>query len=226
MLIGFGTIIFTIHFGGPPLFLGGNTHILHHGFPQTKWPFFQRSQATALSKPCPSPSDPMGANGRWNQPEFRRFQWVKNIESWGFISFIHSSHGNWTYFQYLFVVSGFENDGWLFEKFPSQLSEKFHGNIIIDGKASDKSLFVRPFDFFGQSKWSLFPGCWTFSMVSNWFNIAASTKKAGSKLLQKLEASQIVCLYDTLPETNIAPKNGWLEYYFPIIGEAYFHGLC
>ena len=24
----------------------------------------------------------------------------------------------------------------------------------------------------------------------------------------------------TLPETNIAPENGWLEYYFPI-GEAY-----
>ena len=30
---------------------------------------------------------------------------------------------------------------------------------------------------------------------------------------------------DTLNETNIAPKNGWLEYYFPI-GEAYFQGLC
>ena len=29
----------------------------------------------------------------------------------------------------------------------------------------------------------------------------------------------------TLPETNIAPKNGWLEYYFPI-EEAYFQGLC
>ena len=29
----------------------------------------------------------------------------------------------------------------------------------------------------------------------------------------------------TLPETNIAPENGWLEYYFPI-GEAYFQGLC
>ena len=29
----------------------------------------------------------------------------------------------------------------------------------------------------------------------------------------------------TLPETNIAPKNGWLEYYFPI-GEAYSQGLC
>ena len=28
----------------------------------------------------------------------------------------------------------------------------------------------------------------------------------------------------TLPETNIAPKNQWLEYYFPI-GEAYFQGL-
>ena len=29
----------------------------------------------------------------------------------------------------------------------------------------------------------------------------------------------------TLPETNIAPENGWLEYCFPI-GEAYFQGLC
>ena len=28
----------------------------------------------------------------------------------------------------------------------------------------------------------------------------------------------------TLPETNITPENGWLEYYFPI-GEAYFQGL-
>ena len=28
---------------------------------------------------------------------------------------------------------------------------------------------------------------------------------------------------NTLPETNIAPGNGWLEYYFPI-GEAYFRG--
>ncbi len=28
----------------------------------------------------------------------------------------------------------------------------------------------------------------------------------------------------TLPKTNIAPTNGWLEYYFPI-GEAYFQGL-
>ena len=29
----------------------------------------------------------------------------------------------------------------------------------------------------------------------------------------------------TLPETNIAPKIGWLEYYFPI-EKAYFQGLC
>ena len=28
----------------------------------------------------------------------------------------------------------------------------------------------------------------------------------------------------TLPETNIAPKNGWLEYYFPI-KKAYFQVL-
>ena len=27
----------------------------------------------------------------------------------------------------------------------------------------------------------------------------------------------------TLPKTNMAPTNGWLEYYFPI-GEAYFQG--
>ena len=27
----------------------------------------------------------------------------------------------------------------------------------------------------------------------------------------------------TLPETNITPENGWLEYYFPI-GKAYFQG--
>ena len=29
----------------------------------------------------------------------------------------------------------------------------------------------------------------------------------------------------TLPETNIAPENGWLEYYFPF-GMVYFQGLC
>ncbi len=29
----------------------------------------------------------------------------------------------------------------------------------------------------------------------------------------------------TLPETNIAPENGWLEYNFPF-GMAYFQGLC
>ena len=29
----------------------------------------------------------------------------------------------------------------------------------------------------------------------------------------------------TLPETNIAPENGWLEYYFPF-GMANFQVLC
>ena len=32
-------------------------------------------------------------------------------------------------------------------------------------------------------------------------------------------------IFGTLPETNIASENGWLEYYFPI-GEAYFQGIC
>ena len=35
----------------------------------------------------------------------------------------------------------------------------------------------------------------------------------------------LVTLSLTLPETNIAPKNGWLEYNFPIV-EAYFQVLC
>ena len=35
----------------------------------------------------------------------------------------------------------------------------------------------------------------------------------------------VVFLIFTLPETNIAPENGWLEYYFPI-GMAYFQVLC
>ena len=30
---------------------------------------------------------------------------------------------------------------------------------------------------------------------------------------------------NTLPETNIAPENGWLEYYFPF-GMAYVQVLC
>ena len=36
--------------------------------------------------------------------------------------------------------------------------------------------------------------------------------------------THFISLLYTLPETNIAPKNGWLEYYFPI-GKAYFQGL-
>ena len=34
-----------------------------------------------------------------------------------------------------------------------------------------------------------------------------------------------IVLVITLPETNIAPENGWLEYYFPF-GMFYFQGLC
>ena len=45
--------------------------------------------------------------------------------------------------------------------------------------------------------------------------------------LESFLMHQICCpleiFIDTLPETNIAPKNGWLEYYFPI-GKAYFQG--
>ena len=36
---------------------------------------------------------------------------------------------------------------------------------------------------------------------------------------------QVWKVWNTLPETNIAPENGWLEYYFPF-GMAYFQVLC
>ncbi len=46
-----------------------------------------------------------------------------------------------------------------------------------------------------------------------------------SSFVNKLLMSQIFVWewkeWITLPETNIAPENGWLEYYFPI-GMAYF----
>ena len=37
--------------------------------------------------------------------------------------------------------------------------------------------------------------------------------------------SRISSINSTLPETNIARENGWLEYNFPI-GMAYFQVLC
>ena len=35
----------------------------------------------------------------------------------------------------------------------------------------------------------------------------------------------ILCTRITLPETNIAPENGWLEEYFPF-GKAFWRVLC
>ncbi len=42
-------------------------------------------------------------------------------------------------------------------------------------------------------------------------------------MIQKLSSSRSEMNWSepTLPETNLAPKNGWLEYYFPV-GDAYF----
>ena len=57
---------------------------------------------------------------------------------------------------------------------------------------------------------------------SKWYR--TSHTQAGP--LQGLVGAVVVnVLSIALPETNIAPKNGWLEYYFPI-GKAYFQGLC
>ena len=43
-------------------------------------------------------------------------------------------------------------------------------------------------------------------------------------LQKKIKNKNIYIPLYTLPETNIAPENGWLEYYFPI-EMAYFQGL-
>ena len=53
-------------------------------------------------------------------------------------------------------------------------------------------------------------------MKFSWMNQPTGWKYIDEKLEILVET--------TLPETNIAPGNGWLEYYFPI-GEAYFQGL-
>ena len=58
------------------------------------------------------------------------------------------------------------------------------------------SLFFPPVDYFGGICW------YGMAMV-------------------KFQVLEDFCWVVTLPETNIAPKNGWMEYYFPI-GEAYF----
>ena len=57
------------------------------------------------------------------------------------------------------------------------------------------------------SLWGVFLFSWTlkWGWRSNETPIKNSTKWSSRKK-------------DTLPETNIAPKNGWLEYYFPIWG--------
>ena len=46
------------------------------------------------------------------------------------------------------------------------------------------------------------------------------------EILVKIEREPFIGVGgDTLPETKIAPENGWLEDYFPF-GMAYFQGLC
>ena len=45
------------------------------------------------------------------------------------------------------------------------------------------------------------------------------------KLVEKIHDYVRLPEDGTLPETNIAPENGWLEDYFPI-GKGTFQGLC
>ena len=78
---------------------------------------------------------------------------------------------------------------------------------------------------------------WRIFIIFNWkLEVYDQTFISGSEMAeQKMEVDLSGChqqskiakiehLEITLPETNIAPENGWLEYYFPI-GEAYFQGL-
>ena len=45
------------------------------------------------------------------------------------------------------------------------------------------------------------------------------------KILSQIRSFLQVGMKITLPETNMAPENWWLEDVFPI-GNAYFQGLC
>ncbi len=57
------------------------------------------------------------------------------------------------------------------------------------------------------------------------FNISYHGTVDSCAMDPKNESHESEGMLLTLPETNVAPENGWLEYYFPI-GEAYFQGLC
>ena len=61
-----------------------------------------------------------------------------------------------------------------------------------------------------------------YYIISELYGLARCLKVGKSRTKNKKQTMKI--LY-TLPETNIAPENGWLEYYFPI-GEADFQVLC
>ena len=72
------------------------------------------------------------------------------------------------------------------------------------------------------------PGCWLtlFQIQRSVCFFHGGFPPSNLVLLGKVsqESTTLKILTNTLHETNIAPTNGWLEYYFPI-GEAYFQGL-
>ena len=58
----------------------------------------------------------------------------------------------------------------------------------------------------------------------HWGDRALGAMKVGNERRPSSNSLGYGIVWFTLPKTNIAPTNGWLEYYFPI-GEAYFQGL-
>ena len=72
--------------------------------------------------------------------------------------------------------------------------------------------------------------CDVLFFFSLFHGVSVVHSKQPQAILDNLVYSQVVITCNdhnwtiTLPKTNIAPTNGWLEYYFPI-GEAYFQGL-
>ena len=81
-------------------------------------------------------------------------------------------------------------------------------------KRISKFLFFQSLPQLPKTKSCLFRECISLDQI--W---------RGLFLVGDLELHQETPESTTLPETNIAPENGWLEYYFPN-GEAYFQGLC
>ena len=92
----------------------------------------------------------------------------------------------------------------------------------ISGDTREEKRFLQWYFYFNTEDsrifWFLHPGKWTAGM-----NLKITQLKSGKSSNEPSTHPWLWVQNVTPPETNIAPKNGWLEYTFSI-GIAYFQG--